>query len=136
MAKKTWIQKRDGAKAPHIAHLDKPFAGVAAGAKLLISSPIEIDTYVRSIETGAFIDPAHMRRELAARHGADATCPVSTGIFLRIIAEAAIEEHQNGAEIGVITPFWRIISPTSPTAKKLPIDQEQFELMQKLGDGA
>jgi hypothetical protein len=38
-----------------------------------------------------------LRRELAQVHGADATCPVSTAIFPRVVAEAAWDDVQAGA---------------------------------------
>ena len=57
--------------------------------------------------------------DLARVHGADRTCPLTTGIFLRIVAEAAWEELQAGADPGAITPFWRVIAPDSSLARKL-----------------
>ena len=43
---KTWKQKM-AARPPHTVTLDKDFAGVPAGAKLLISFPIEVEQYLR-----------------------------------------------------------------------------------------
>lgn len=60
-----------------------------------------------------------MRRELAALHGADATCPVSTAIFLRTVAEAAWDDIEAGVPASDVTPFWRVVDPGSPLAKKL-----------------
>ena len=42
---------------------------------------------------------------LAHWHNADVTCPLVTGIFLRIVAEAAEEERLAGKS--AITPYWR-----------------------------
>jgi hypothetical protein len=132
--KKTWVEKRDCGKKPHVKVIDKKFAGISSGAKMLVSSPEEINAYVRDIPKGAFLEPVVMRYELAQKHNADATCPVSTGIFLRITAEAAIEEYQSGTSIEKITPFWRIISLDAPLAKKLSIDNQEFEVMKHLGE--
>jgi hypothetical protein len=60
-----------------------------------------------------------VRRELAAAHGADAACPVSTAIFLRTVAEAAWDEMEAGGPVSEVAPFWRVIDPKSPLAKKL-----------------
>ena len=61
-----------------------------------------------------------MRRELAAMHGADATCPVSTAIFLRTVAEAAWDDiPESGKPVTAVAPFWRVVDPKSPLAKKL-----------------
>ena len=56
---------------------------------------------------------------LAKLHGADATCPVSTAIFLRIVAEAAWDEIESGVPVSEVAPFWRVVDPKSPLAKKL-----------------
>ena len=60
-----------------------------------------------------------MRRELAAMHGADAACPVSTAIFLRTVAEAAWDDIEAGKPVTAVAPFWRVVDPKSPMAKKL-----------------
>ncbi len=44
---KTWRQKM-AAKPPHRITLDKDFAGVPAGAKLVISSPQDIEAFLRT----------------------------------------------------------------------------------------
>ena len=86
---------------------------------MLISSPTEIAAYLRTVPSGATRTPAELRTDLARVHGADRTCPLTTGIFLRIVAEAAWEELQAGADPGAITPFWRVIAPDSSLARKL-----------------
>ena len=47
------------------------------------------------------------------------TCPVVTGISLRIISEAAFEEYQMDQILDTITPFWRVVDPDSKLAGKL-----------------
>ena len=56
------------------------------------------------------------------RHGCDATCPVSTAIFIRIAAEAALEHMADGQTLDQVTPFWRLLSSEEKIAKKLSID--------------
>jgi len=60
-----------------------------------------------------------MRRDLAKAHGADLSCPISTSIFARIAAEAALEENESGRPLSEVTPFWRVIDEASPLARKL-----------------
>jgi hypothetical protein len=116
---KTWADKMK-AKPPHTVRLDKDFAGVPAGSKLLISCPIEVEDYLRTgVPPGETRSIQQMRRELAARHGADAACPVSTAIFLRTVAEAAWDRLEAGAPTAEVAPFWRVVEPGSPLAKKL-----------------
>lgn len=93
--------------------------GVPAGAKLLISTPTEIDAYVRAIPSGETRDVHALRADLAKRHKADTTCPMTTGIFARIMAETALEQIAAGAKETDVAPFWRLIDPKSPLAAKL-----------------
>lgn len=116
---KTWQQKM-AAKPPHTVTLDKDFAGVPAGARLLISCPVEVEHYLMNhVPPGETREVQQMRRELAALHGADATCPVSTAIFLRTVAEAAWDKIESGVAVTEVAPFWRVIDPRSPLARKL-----------------
>ncbi len=115
----SWADKYRKAKPAHVVVLDKPFAGVAAGQKLLIPEPALIDDYLRAIPRGATIDLHAMRRDLAAARQADATCPVTTAIHTRIVAEVALEAIADGTPPAAVTPFWRVVDPGSPLAAKL-----------------
>ncbi len=117
--RKTWTEKFNTQTEPTIETIDKAFADMPAGCKMLIATPKIVDDYIRHIPLGQSSDLATMRRDLAAEYHADYTCPVTSGIFLRIVAEAAYESYQQGAPLEAITPFWRIIDEKSKTAKKL-----------------
>ena len=65
-----------------------------------------------------------LRNELARKWKADATCPVSTSIFIRIAAQAAIDELNDGKDISKVTPFWRLLTSDDKITKKLTIDAE------------
>lgn len=132
--RKSWIEKRQCAKAPHVKILEKSFSGLEPGSKMLISSPLEIDSFIREIPEKTNLEPSQMRRILAKRHNADATCPVSTGIFLRVVAEAALEEFHQGVSPSQITPFWRIIADNSILAKKLTANPEKVMTIKKLAE--
>ena len=123
---KTWVEKRDCGKVPQVKILDKKFAGTPPGSKMLISSPGEIDAFIRAIPAQTCISPKEMRDQLADRHDADATCPASTGVFLRIVCEAALEERAQGRPLADITPFWRLDLENTSTAEKLSISKEEL----------
>jgi hypothetical protein len=126
-AAKTWADKKR-AKPPHTVTLDKDFAGVPAGSRLLISCPMELEDYLNThVPYGTTKEIQQVRRELAALHGADATCPVSTAIFLRTVAEAAWDEIGAGKATTDVAPFWRVIDPKSPLAKKLRAGPQWLE---------
>jgi hypothetical protein len=117
-SKKSWADKMEQDHSI-TKKLDKDFADMKAGSMMYISNPKIIDAYIRSIPKGKSIDLKTMRNDLALAHHADVTCPVTTGIFLRIVAEAANEQLAQGKSIGSITPFWRVLDTRMPLAKKL-----------------
>ena len=55
-----------------------------------------------------------MRLDLANTKGADNTCPVTTGIFLRMVIEDNIENF----------PYWRIIDQNHFLVTKLNLNKE------------
>jgi hypothetical protein len=91
-----WNTKLQTKKLPKRVKLDKDFAGIKAGSMLFVGTPQIIDTYVRKIPASETRTIERMRRELARKNSCDATCPVSTAIFLRISAEASIEQMNAG----------------------------------------
>lgn len=118
--KKTWIEKRDDdSKAAIVKKLDKAFADMPEDAKMLIATPKIIDEYVRQIPKGNQVSLKTLRKDLALEHQAEVTCPVTTGIFLRIVSEAAYEEYKQGKALKNITPFWRVVESNSALNKKL-----------------
>jgi len=117
--RKTWSEKLYTAREPEVEKLTKDFAGARAGERMLIPTPKLIDDYIRHIPKGKEVEVEIIRKDLAAEYNADITCPLTTGIFLRISAEAAYEEYEKGTPVSKITPFWRVINDRMPTAKKL-----------------
>lgn len=117
--RKTWQEKLNDGREPHVEISDKDFAGVHSGQKMLIPTPRLIDEYIRRIPKGTIVEATTLRNDLALEQGAEVTCPLTTGIFLRIVAEAAYEEYQKGKLVRKITPVWRVIDEGSNTAKKL-----------------
>jgi hypothetical protein len=114
-----WVAKRDNCRSPETSTLGVEYAGQKPGAKMLISSAKEVDAMLRRIPKGKALSVAEFRAQLAVEAGADFTCPLTAGIFLRIAAEAAWQEHQHGASLDEVSPFWRVVNPKLPIAKKL-----------------
>ena len=128
--KKTWIEKYNQPRDKTIKILDKDFADMKAGEKMLIATPQIINKYVNQIPSSYLVDMKTMRKDLALLHNADVTCPVTTGIFLRIVAEFAYEQHEDGKTS--ITPFWRVVNPRSDLAKKLACGPTFIQKMRAL----
>jgi len=126
---KTWQERLNQSKTPLVKQLEFDFAGLKGGTMMLVSAPQEIDEYIRRIPFGKTCSIKQMGAELAQKHGADAICPASTSIFLRIVAEAACEELQAGKDVGSITPFWRVVEPGSRLVQKLACGINFLEAM-------
>lgn len=119
MAKKTWLEKLHVEKTFKIKILDKAFADLPEGCKMLIASPPIVNEYVHEIPFGTTTTLGTMRQDLALAHDADKTCPVTSGIYLRIVSEVAFEELKAGKDTDEVAPFWRIVEPKSKLASKL-----------------
>ena len=109
--------------------IEKDFSDLKRGDKMLISSPRSIAKYIKKIPYGKEKTIKLMRQELAKFADADNTCPLTTGIFLRIAIEASLES-QTGDKPGL--PFWRVINERSPIIKKLPISKDDLIYLRTL----
>jgi hypothetical protein len=58
------------------------------------------------------------REKLAKRHGASIGCPITTGIFAWIAANAAEEDAAEGKKD--ITPYWRTLKAKGELNPKYP----------------
>lgn len=111
-------------KEPKRVVLETRFAGIDAGSILYVATPDIVADYVRKIPPGTTRSIPQMRRDLAKKNKADATCPVSTAIFLRSVAEVSLKQMAEGIPSNQVTPFWRIIDPGTPIAKRLGLDAD------------
>lgn len=117
-----WEKRFHSRTVTEVEVLRKPFGGIKAGERMVISTPVEIDGYIRTLAPGAAQRVADMRDHIASRYAADGCCPVTSSIFLRIVAERALQQLENGQADAA--PFWRTIEPESPLAGKLSCGRE------------
>lgn len=86
-------------------------AGVAnwapPGGSMVVSNPNEVDAIMASVPDGKLITLDELRDALAERHRTAIACPVSTAIFINIVAQAAEERRALGET--AITPWWRTL---------------------------
>ncbi len=86
--------------------------------QMLIPKPLDVDALIRGVRKGKLVTQAQLREQLAQAAGADTACPITTGIFLRIVAEAAEEDLAAGKKR--VTPYWRVVSDEGRLNEKFP----------------
>jgi hypothetical protein len=86
--------------------------------RMVIPRPLDVDALIRRVPKGKLVTVLQLRQELARQSQVDVACPLCTGIFVRIAAEAAEEERRAGKK--AITPYWRVISSEGRLNPKLP----------------
>lgn len=133
----SWSEKYDiaNAKGHEIKSVRKDMMGMKAGQKMLIATPKMVADIIATIPHGQIKDTSFLRAELAKQTNVDVVCPLTTGIFVRIICEASNEDVQNGASLSEVTPFWRVLGEKAPVRKKLSFDLEPY-LTQQLNEAA
>ncbi len=112
-----WEARFDCGRSVEVKVLEKPFAGIPAGARMLIVTPRMVDAVVRDVPHGCTIAPPALRQTIARQHGADHACPVTTGLSLRVVAERAWLRLARREDD--VAPFWRAVDPASELAGKL-----------------
>ncbi len=85
---------------------------------LVIPAPIQVDELMKKVLRGRLITINEIRLALAAKHHATIGCPLTTGIFAWISANAAGELKQQGATD--ITPYWRTLKTGGLLNEKYP----------------
>lgn len=130
----TWVEKLDVPHDVEVRPVREGRKNLRAGQLMLYPNARAVDDVVRKIPNGQARTPKELRTQLAKIHGADITCPVTTGICLRTVAEAAFEAFQNGTPLDDVTPVWRVLDGKSSTLKKLTFDPA-FILDQRAQEG-
>lgn len=118
-AKKSWADKLNSTIPHKLKRMPIDIAGMKKGELALVPSVKMVDDFIHAIPEGVSMSVSEMRKALARQYEAEVTCPIYTGFHLRTVAEAACEAHENGAKLDKITPVWRVLDESTPTAKKL-----------------
>ena len=116
-SKLSWREKLEKEQQPKLVDTPPKMARFGKG-KMLIPTPMLVDERLRRIPKGKLVTVSELRRKLAADFGADVTCPLTTGIFVRIAAEAAEEDRANGRRR--IAPYWRVVKDDGSLNPKFP----------------
>src|SRR5712675_1417702 len=100
--KMSWREKLEKPQQPKLVKVPPKMSRFGKGM-MLIPTPMLVDKLIRRIPKGRLVTVGELRRKLAADFAADVTCPVTTGIFVRIAAETAEEDRARGRRR--ITPY-------------------------------
>jgi hypothetical protein len=112
-----WREKLEKPQEAKIVKIPPKMSRFGKGT-MLIPTPNLVDILIRKVPKGKLVTVGELRRKLAADFGTDVTCPLTTGIFLRIAAEAAEEDRANGR--ARVTPFWRVVKDDGSLNPKFP----------------
>lgn len=135
MAKKTAREKLAAKKEIKKVVMDKAWAGMQPGDTMLVATPLMIDAYIREIPHGETKTIPDMRADLAKRENCSGTCPMSTSIFVRMVADAALEDIAEGKPVSRVSPFWRMITSKDKMAAKLNVDPAWIDEQRNLEAG-
>jgi alkylated DNA nucleotide flippase Atl1 len=90
------------------------------GGSLLLPTPLLVAETVAAIPRGRVMTIGQLRRALAQRFEADATCPLMTGIVATILAGAVVEDL--GQRRKPRWPIWRLVRDDGTLHPKWPLD--------------
>ena len=137
--KKTWCEKLNESKGlPKVEKITEKMSNRWGKGTVVIPAPVEVDEIMRKIPKGKVTTINEIRAALAKKHNATIGCPITTGIFAWISANAAEERKQNGNED--ITPYWRTLKTGGLLNEKYPggisvqkdlLEQEGHKIAQK-----
>ena len=130
--KKTWTQRLHDGKSHEVKPAPISIAGMRAGQLMLVPTARMVDEFIQGLPIGRGMNARELRQAMAAAHGAEVTCPITTGFHLRTVAEAAWEALANGASIRSVTPVWRVLPADSATLRKLSFDIGFVRLQRRL----
>jgi alkylated DNA nucleotide flippase Atl1 len=126
-----WREKLEKPQRPKIVKIPPSMARFGKGT-MLIPTPKLVDGLLRQVPKGKLVTVGEIRKRLANDFAADVTCPLTTGIFVRIVAEAAEEDGANGRQR--ITPYWRVVKDNGGLNPKFP-GGEQLQARYLRGEG-
>jgi len=131
--KKSWSEKlRDSRDLPRVEKISDKMSKRWGTGTVVIPAPLEVDKLMKRVPEGKVITIGEIRAALAKKHGATIGCPLTTGIFAWIAANAAEEEREKGVKN--VTPYWRTLKKGGVINPKYPGGAElQRKLLEREG---
>jgi hypothetical protein len=130
----SWRSKLEKPIPPKLVQIPDKWAQKIGDGMMLVPTPLLVDAAIKKIPRGKVATVNNIRDYLADKYEADLTCPLTTGIFLNIAANAAEEDKAAGKT--TITPYWRVLKQGGLLNQKFPGGvQQQADLLKKEGFG-
>ncbi|NQT82299.1 MGMT family protein [bacterium] len=119
-SRKSWREKLEnpGKGLPKVVHGPPKWEKRFGGRRVLVPTPLLVDGLIRKVRKGKLVTVRQIRKRLASDFKAESTCPLTTGIFVRIAAETAEEDLQKGKKR--VTPYWRVVRDDGSLNEKFP----------------
>ena len=114
----TWREKLEKQQEPKVVDTPPKMQKRFGAGKMLVPTPALVDALMQKAPSGQLVTVDQIRERLAKDFQVDSTCPLTTGIFVRISAEAAQEYLSMGRKD--ITPYWRVIKSDGSLNEKFP----------------
>ena len=117
--RKSWLEKlHDDKGYPKVEPITGKMTARWGTGTVVIPAPLEVDELMKRVSFGQLTTINEIRQALALKHGATIGCPITTGIFAWIAANAA-DELAFGGEPD-ITPYWRTLKSGGELNPKYP----------------
>lgn len=137
--RKSWTEKlKEDKGLPKVEKITEKMSKKWGEGTVVIPAPMEVDELMRKVPKGKLTTINEIRAALARKHKATIGCPITTGIFAWVAANAAEEQRQQGVKD--VTPYWRTLKtggeinakyPGGVEAQKLLLEREGHEVVQK-----
>ncbi len=117
---KSWREKLEnpGEGLPKVVTGPREWEKRFGGRRVLVATPLLVSGVIQKVGLGKLITVGQIREHIAKDFQADATCPLTTGIFVRIVSEVAEEDLRVGKE--KVTPYWRVVRSDGSLNEKFP----------------
>lgn len=117
--KTSWTEKlHDDKDLPKVVKIKGKMSNRWGVGTCAIPAPIDVDALMKKVPKGKLNTINNMREAIAKKHKATIGCPMTTGIFAWIAANAADEEMAQGKKR--ITPYWRTLKGEGELNDKYP----------------
>ena len=115
----SWVEKlHDSRNLPKVEQIPEKMNKRWGTGTIVIPAPLEVDELMRKVPEGKLVTVNLIREALAKKHNATIGCPMTTGIFAWVAANAAEEQKQKGVDD--VTPYWRTLKTGGELNPKYP----------------